>query len=132
MVSKSNNIDLWHEIIAFITRADLGMRMELISKLRPAKNAPKEILALFFQVYDLYKNDLTIRDESSSPKFDGPGAGFPYQVISVRDFIHMHYAHWLKIKISAPDQKKPLAPQWQNYRLKTQGEIKRYRKLNDL
>ncbi|MFT5906387.1 MAG: hypothetical protein ACI9E1_001995 [Cryomorphaceae bacterium] len=115
MVSQTNNIELWNAIVAFIHRADLGMRMQLISRLRPNKDAPKEILSIFFNVYDTYKNDKTLRDEKSSPKYDGPGAGFPYDVISVRNFIHTHYASWLIIKIPRPDRKKNLEPQWKKY-----------------
>ncbi|MEJ6579452.1 MAG: hypothetical protein QNL33_18840 [Akkermansiaceae bacterium] len=36
------------------THALLGMRMELISNLRPPEEAPREILLSFFQVFDRY------------------------------------------------------------------------------
>jgi hypothetical protein len=57
----------------------------------------------------------SVRDESTSEKFSGPGAGFPYRKIAVRDFVHQHWARWLDLTLDAPE-KGASAVTWKNYR----------------
>ncbi len=116
----------------YLTRADLGMRMELITNLRPPRDAPKHILQSYFKVYDRYANDETVRDEKSSKKFDGPGAGFPYTKIEMRNFIHTHYAYFLKMKNQAPDKRYESPKQWAAYRKSVSKAITAYRNNNGI
>jgi len=127
-VSETDNLKVWDALHRLIERVDLGMRMELIAHLLPPLDAPPEILDAFYSIYDQYKDDQTIRDESTSEKFSGPGAGFPHRKIEVRDFIHMHWARWLKLKqkLKSPDKNASPA-MWETYRAAVAREIERSR-----
>jgi hypothetical protein len=104
LVSRTSSPDVWQALQALLDRADLGMRMELINNLKPPPDAPAEIFRSFHAIYLRYRDDATVRDADSSTKFNGPGAGFPYRRITMRDYIHMHWARWLHLKLKAPGQ----------------------------
>ena len=126
LVSASLKPDVWKAFHALLDRADLGMRMELIDHLYPPHGAPTEILNSFYRVYDRFSNDKTLRDESTSQKFSGPGAGFPHEKIEMRDFLHEHWARWMKLELKAP--KRGASPiEWEEYRDKVSLAIKQYR-----
>jgi hypothetical protein len=131
-VSKSRSADIWKATHDYLHRSLLGMRMELISNLKPPEEAPRGILRSFFQVFDRYACDETIRDEKSSSRFDGPGAGFPYPKIELRNFIHQHYAYWLKLEVRAPDRKVETPEKWAAYRLTVARAVQAYRRKHDL
>ncbi|YCM42956.1 hypothetical protein V2O64_16735 [Verrucomicrobiaceae bacterium 227] len=131
-VSRSHSPKIWKSSHDYLHRSLLGMRMELISNLKPSEDAPREILFSFFQIFDRYAYDKTVRDESSSPKFDGPGAGFPYAKIELRNFIHQHYAYWLKLDVRAPDREEQSPQKWATFRLTVARAVQAYRRKHDL
>ena len=126
-VSKSGSVEVWREFHRYLERADLGMRMELINHLHPSKEAPPEILDSFFAIYELYGEDRTVRDETSSEKFSGPGAGFPHMRIEVRDFIHCHWGGWLDVEEEEPEE-GATAEQWARYRATVEAAVGEFRK----
>jgi len=115
LVSGSLDPKVWQALHALLDRADLGMRMELINGLEPPRDFPAEILRSFHRVYERFRTDATVRDESTSEKFDGPGAGFPHPRIAMRDFIHEHWACWLELELEAPATNTS-AVEWDAYR----------------
>lgn len=131
-VSKSKNPAIWKSTHDYLHRSLLGMRMELISNLRPPKDAPREILFSFFQVFDRYAYDKTVRDENSSSKFDGPGAGFPYTKIELGNFIHSHYDGWLDLEVRSPDKRTQTPEKWARYRLTVARAVQAYRRKHHL
>jgi len=124
-VSKSANLDLWNAVEKYIERGLLGMRMELISNLRPPADAPKEVLKTFLRIFDRYGRDQTLRKNSTSKKFDGPGAGFPYDDLELRNFIHIHFGRWLEVEERPPDRKEQTPGKWSVFR----GAV--YRAMSD-
>jgi hypothetical protein len=114
-VSESVDAQVWLALDALLQRADLGMRMELIDHLLPPHDAPANILRSFQSIYDRYHDDATIRDIADSEKFSGPGAGYPHHRISMRDFVHEHWARWLKLDLTEPVE-NATADQWTTYR----------------
>jgi len=114
-VSQSPDLEVWRALHALIDRADLGMRMQLIEHLFPAHDASAEILRSFHDIYVRFHADEAIRDVSTSEKFFGPGAGFPHDRIAMRDFIHKHWARWLKLELNSPDE-GATPDEWKAYR----------------
>lgn len=114
-VAESDDLEVWVALHELIDRADLGMTMELISHLYPRRDAPPAILDLYYEIYMEYRDDPTIRDESSSRKYSGPGAGFPHRRLALRDFIHMHWSRWLKTGIAEPEEGAS-DDEWARYR----------------
>jgi hypothetical protein len=121
-VSKSVNPAVWEALHRTLRRVDLGMRMEMIDDLDPARDAPPAVLASYFKIYDDFGKDPTVRDTADSPKFDGPGAGFPHDRIRMMDFIHRKFAGWLELDVEAPEDGATLK-QWDRYRAKVKPAI---------
>jgi hypothetical protein len=115
LVSESTNEEVWNMLHKLLDRADLGMQMELIDHLKPPKTAPDSIIKSFHKIYDRFRDDARIRDESTSKKFSGPGAGFPHDKLSMRDFVHMHWARWYELKQESPKE-GATQQQWKAYR----------------
>lgn len=115
MVSRSRDDKVWEAFHGLLGRADLGMQMELIDNLKPPRDAPARILRSFYAIYERFRNDKRVRDESTSEKFSGPGAGFPHDKLAMRDFVHMHWARWLKLEAKSPEDGASRR-QWDAYR----------------
>jgi hypothetical protein len=126
LVSSSAAPLVWQELHNLLDRCDLGMRMELIHNLSPSPKAPPGILQSYFAIYDRYQSSTEIRDESTSEKFSGPGAGFPHTKIAMRDFLHQHWARWLKLELEDPEEGST-ADEWQIYRNAVSRAVQRYR-----
>jgi hypothetical protein len=114
-VSRSHDPKVWRALDSLLDRADLGMRMELIHHLSPPRDAPAEILRSFHDIFLRYRADETIRDNSTSEKFSGPGAGYPHDRIAMRDFIYLHWSRWLDLKLPSPDR-GATADAWKAFR----------------
>ncbi len=127
LVSQSDSTEVWRELGTLLERVDLGMRMELIAGLHPSIEAPREVLEAYFNIYDRYCEVKVIRDESSSEKFSGPGAGFPFSRLAVRDFMHMHWAAWLQLKLDHPTEKWTPS-EWKTYREAVGAAVKTARR----
>jgi len=123
LVSKSTDREVWKAISNLIEKADLGMRMELIDHLAPDKEAPQHCKEAYLNVLNRYSDDLTIRDNSTDKRFDGPGAGFPHEKIAMRDFIHTCWASWLELKIEPPEDGAATS-EWDTYRAHVEKAIK--------
>jgi|GEM_PF-1472545 len=114
-VAKSRSPEVWQAFHLLLDRADLGMRMELIDDIFPPRDAPHAILDSFQEIFARFGDDKSIRDTAASEKFSGPGAGFPYDKIEMRDFIHEHWAAWLKLELQPPEEGAK-ADEWRAYR----------------
>ena len=126
LVSRSTDMNVWNAFHALLDRADLGMQMELIDHLNPPKDAPAPILESYFRIYDRFRNDKRNRYEWLSEKFSGPGAGFPHSKISMRDYLHTHWAEWLGLELN--DLKEgATARQWKKFRIMVRREISKMR-----
>jgi hypothetical protein len=121
-VSESVNPAVWEALHRTLGRVDLGMRMEMIDALDPSRDAPRAILASYFKIYDDFGRDATVRNTSASPKFSGPGAGFPHDRIRVMDFIHREFATWLELDVEPPEDGATLK-EWDRYRAKVKPAI---------
>lgn len=131
-VSESTNLEIWKATETYVHRALLGMRMELLSNLSPPVDAPKEVLQVFLSIHDRYESSKTVRMNSLSRKFDGPGAGFPYDNLELRNFIHIHYGHWLKVSASPPEREEQTPEKWVAYRAEVAKAMLAFRSQNGL
>lgn len=125
LVSSSAALFVWQELHNLLDRYDMGMRMELIHSLSPSRKAPPGIVQSYFAIYDRCQSSTEIRDESTSEKFSGPGAGFPHTKIAMRDFLHQHWARWLKLELEDPEE-GATADEWQIYRNAVSRAVQRY------
>jgi len=114
-VSNSVDPEVWRAFHALLERADLGMRMQLIDALYPRRDAPEPVLRSYHAVFLRFRDDETIRDESTSEKYGGPGAGFPYTRIAMQDFIYLHWARWLTLGFEPPAE-NATPDEWEAYR----------------
>ena len=127
LVGKSQNQQVWTAFHDLLDRSDLGMQMELIDQLYPPSNSPPQILRSYYAVYDKFRNDKRVRDETSSKNFSGPAAGFPYTKIAIRDFVSVHWACWLKLDIRPPEKYDGTPQLWSAYRAHVSKTIENQR-----
>lgn len=126
LVSVSVNVEVWNAFHGLLKRADLGMQMELIDHLEPARDAPPQISQSYYRIYDRFRNDERVRDNSTSKKFSGPGAGFSHERLSMRDYVHIHWASWLDLKLKSP-QVGASPKEWHAYRVAVSQVIEKAR-----
>ncbi len=112
---------VWQTLEKVARRSALGLRMELFNEFsNPKDNRHRpERLRLLGSFLD----DAGLRDEDSSAKFDGPGAGFPYHKIEVRDFAALELARLLGIDIELNLERTP--EDWAKIRSQVQEVLKR-------
>ncbi len=102
-------------------RSALGLRMELLNNLNDPKNSRhrRERLVLLATFLD----DTELRDVKANNRFDGPGAGFPYDKIEVRDFVACQMAWMLDIQVDLKLDRTPL--EWAKIRSQVRDALKR-------
>ena len=122
-VSKSTSPEVWSQFHRYLSRADLGMRMELIDGLKPPRDSPPHVLHSFFKVYDRYKNTTVVRRTWKSKKFEGPCAGFMHDNFSVANFIHLHWKRWLELDLKSPERDSSYKT-WLAFRREVAAKVK--------
>jgi hypothetical protein len=112
---------VWQMLEKVARRSALGLRMELLSGFGDPFETrhQRERLRLLASFLD----DASLRDENSSTKFDGVGAGFPYPKIEVRDFVALEIAELLKIEIKSDLKRSP--EEWAKIRTRVREAVKR-------
>jgi hypothetical protein len=125
-VATSRDPKTWDAFHNLLTRADLGMKMELIANCPPKRDAPPEVLASFYQIYERFGRDETLRDKSSSEKFKGARAVFPHDRITMGNFVHMMFANWLEFPLKEPEGENE--EEWAAYRAKVKQRLDESRK----
>ena len=131
-VSRSTNREIWLATEKYIYRALLGMRMELLDHLSPPTDAPREVLQVFLRIHDRYASNKTLRKNGLSRKFDGPGAGFPYENLELRNFIHIHYGRWLEVETRPPEREEQTPEKWAAFRAEVSRAMVTYRNKGGL
>jgi len=122
----SNDPKVWASLVNYLKKADLGMSMELINKMRCDISESPQAADFLLMVFDRYKNSKVVRNEKSSSKFEGPCAGFPFVKITLRDFIHQKWAKLLKLEIERPN-KNWVEQDWMKFRVKVAKEVEMFR-----
>jgi hypothetical protein len=104
---------LWELLEEAARPASIGLRMELLNQSYPDKETPTcrrrrlYLLAAFL-------DDAASRDEEADKRYQGPGAGFHYRVLSVRDFAADVMASYLDIKVPLNPELTP--KEWEKIR----------------
>ena len=124
-------MEIWKATENYLKRALLGMRMELIANLKPPADAQGGH-PIFFEILDRRANDKKVRDNSTSKKLDGPGAGFPHEKLAARNFIHIHYCQWLGFELRPPDRREQTSAKWVAFRKAVNEKVVVYRKKHGL
>jgi hypothetical protein len=121
LVLKCDDPRVYQTLEKVAKRSALGLRMELLRFLNDPNNSRhrRERLVLLATFLD----DTELRDVKANNQFDGPGAGFPYDKIEVRDFVACQMAGMLDIQV---DDKRDRTPEeWANIRSQVRDALKR-------
>jgi hypothetical protein len=105
MAIYSDDPKTWPMLEKVIKRSSLGLRMELLHSLADSEASKYRTERL--HILASYLDDDTLRDEKSDKRFDGPGAGFPYSKITVRDFVALEIGRFVGIKIETKLDRTP-------------------------
>jgi hypothetical protein len=114
---------IWPLLEKVARRSRLGMKMEILHQVAMAgypdlSEHRKERLILLSRFLD----DKELRDQRSDPRLMGPGAGFPYERIEVRDAVALDLASLLNIKVDDDRGRKP--EEWAKVRAQVRAGLK--------
>lgn len=118
---ESDDPRVWQTLEKVARRSALGLRMELLHSFRFADDAryrPERVRLLA-----AFLDDNEEWDQDSDPKFAGPGAGFPYDKLQVRDFIALELARLLDISVET--DLKRTREDWSKIRNQVQTAVQR-------
>ncbi len=119
LVNESDELQVWQTLEKAAKRAAVGFRMQLLGQFanpRDRRHWPERLRLLAG-----FLDDDASRDTESSEKYDGPGAGFTYQRLAVRDFVAMELAQLLEIEVERnPD---PTLAEWAGIRRKIREAV---------
>jgi hypothetical protein len=95
----ANDPAAWTALEKTAKRVDVGLRMEFLNPMtyidRPARTREARL-----QFLSKFLDDQTVRDATSSPKYDGPYAGFSdFPKIEVRNFVAQKLAWHFKMDV---------------------------------
>jgi hypothetical protein len=121
LAMESDDSRVWQTLEKVARRSALGLRMELLNHFWDPKDNRhrRERLRLLASFLD----DAALRDEHSNAKLAGPGAGFPYDKIEVRDFVAAQIARILGIEIELKLDRTP--EEWAKIRRLVQEGLER-------
>lgn len=88
---------VWKTLESVARRSVLGMRMEILHQFGDPKDTRRRIERL--RLLSSFMDDAEMRDVDVNEKLGGPGAGFPYHKIEVRDFVSLEIARMIGIEI---------------------------------
>jgi hypothetical protein len=118
---ESDDPRVWSTLEKVAKRSALGLRMEMLKHFgdpKEKRHRPERLrlLAAFLE-------DDALRDKDSSEQFDGPGAGFPYHKIEVRNFVALEIGNLLGIEVELNLERTP--EEWAKIRQQVQDALKR-------
>lgn len=113
LVATVNEPDAWAALEKAVRRVDVGLRMELLRDLRWI-DPPAAVRTAHLRFRSKFLEDATVRDTTSSSKYDGPVAGDTFPQIEVRNFVARQLA-W-ELGVRAAPTAGWTAEQWANLR----------------
>lgn len=121
LATECDDPRVWPLLEKVVRRSSLGLRMELLNQLgdRDTTRHRADCLRLLARFLD----DAALRDERADKRLDGPGAGFPYPRIEVRDFVALKIARILDIKVELKLDRTPA--EWAAIRGRVREALKR-------
>jgi hypothetical protein len=118
---ESDDARMWQALEKVARRSALGLRMELLNHFGDPEDKRQRRERL--QLLASFLGDAALRDKHSNAKFSGPGAGFPYDKIEVRDFVALQIARLLGIEIELKLDRTP--EEWAKIRRQAQEGLER-------
>jgi hypothetical protein len=118
---ESDDARVWAALEKVAQRSSLGLRMELLNHFgdsRDTRRRPERLRLLA-----AFLDDAEVRDTKSDARFGGPGAGFPYDRIEVRDFVAVELAGLLGVEVELKLERS--AAEWAEVRNKVREVLKR-------
>jgi hypothetical protein len=123
-VSLANEPSLWKQLGQTARRSSIGLRMELLQNAgREIENKPSPGRTRYLILLAPFLDDEASRTEQTDKRYEGPGAGFHYDTLSVRNFAAMTMAYYFNIKVPLkPDR---TAKEWGELRARVRKAWKR-------
>jgi hypothetical protein len=112
---------IWQTLEKVAKRSAFGLRMELLNHFSDPKESRHKLDRL--RLLATFIDDADVWDQNSSPKFDGPGAGFPYERLEVRDFVALQIARLVGIEVELNLDRTP--NEWAKIRSQVKDALKR-------
>jgi hypothetical protein len=101
LASCSDSPAVWKALTDLAKRADVGTRMEILSRGQTSGARARQRLELLRGFLD----DSTVRDEATDPeRFIGSYAGCAFPRLEVRNFVALEIAESLKLSIEKPEK----------------------------
>lgn len=94
---ESDDPRVWAALERVAKRSALGLRMELLNRFGDSRDPRRRVERL--RLLSSFLDDRALRDNKSDTRFAGPGAGFQYEKIEVRDFVAVEIAGLLGIEV---------------------------------
>jgi hypothetical protein len=116
----SDDPKVWAALEAAIRRAAFGLRMELLHHLVD-RNEPRR-RGDRLRLLAAHLDDAEVRDRSADKRFDGPGAGFPYDRITAGDAIAADLASMVGVEVPTKLDRTPT--EWAELREKVRTAVK--------
>jgi hypothetical protein len=118
---ESDDPRVWAVLEKAARRSSLGLRMELLNQFGDPRDARRRAERL--RLLGAFLDDAEVRDNKSDARFDGPGAGFPYDRIAVRDFVADTLAGLLGVEVELKLDRTEV--EWAEVRGKVRDALKR-------
>ncbi len=117
----STDPKIWVALEKVARRSSLGLRMEILNELgNPGR---PECRVERMRLFGAFLDDPELRDEKSDKRLEGPGAGFYYRRIEVRDFVAVQLGGLLGIEVEVDRERSP--KEWAKIRDKIRETLKR-------
>jgi hypothetical protein len=94
---ESDDPKVWPTLEKVAKRSSLGLRMELLNHFGDSRELRHRAERL--RLLSAFLDDAEVRDVKADKRYHGPGGGFPYDRIEVRDFVALELASLLEIEV---------------------------------
>jgi hypothetical protein len=108
LVAKCDAPQVWQTLEKVARRSTVRLRLELLHSASESSHARHRPLRL--RLLAGFLDDAALKDASSGDKFGGPGAGFPYNKIEVRNVVASELGEMLGIPVEVDLNRTP--EQW--------------------
>jgi hypothetical protein len=111
---------VWQTLEKVAKRSALGLRMELLNHFNDQEESRHRLERL--RLLASFMDDDALWDRNSSPKYYGPGAGFPYEKLEVRDFVALKIARLVGMDVEVNLDRT--ADEWTKIRNQVEVKLK--------
>ena len=105
LATEADDPRVWASVERAARRATVGLRMELLAHFGDPKDGRRRAERL--RLLAAFLDDPAVRDVAADERLHGPGAGFGYRRIAVRDFAAVELGRLLGIGVIRKEERTP-------------------------